>query len=79
MATSEARWKGDLSKAQMLLAAIDADDPDLFDCSIIDHGNDVGEIVIRVECDDIASMQSIMDDILACISAAEVSLQAIEN
>ncbi len=79
MATSEARWKGDLSRARMLLAAIDADDPSLFDSEVIDHGDDVGEIIIRVESDNIASLQSIMDDILACISAAEVSLQAIEN
>ena len=79
MATCEARWIGSRERAQALLSAIEADDPGMFTAEIIDGGNCDVVLIISVTADSIASLQSTMDDLLACLSAAEVSLDAIQG
>lgn len=79
MATCEARWIGRHERAQALLSAIEADDPDMFTAEITEGQNGEAVLTISVTADSISSLQSIMDDLLACLSAAEVSLDAIQG
>ena len=37
------------------------------------------ELVIQVDAEDLASLRATMDDLLACLSAVEVSLEAIQD
>jgi ethanolamine ammonia-lyase large subunit len=79
MATCEARWIGSHERAQALLSAIEADDPDMFTAEITEGQSGEAVLTISVTADSISSLQSIMDDLLACLSAAEVSLDAIQG
>ena len=79
MATCEARWIGDRERAYALLSAIEADDPGMFTADIANLVDNRVVLTISVTADSIASLQSTMDDLLACLSAAEVSLDAIQG
>ncbi|HIF04060.1 MAG TPA: hypothetical protein EYQ80_01185 [Candidatus Poseidoniales archaeon] len=79
MATAEARWRGPENRAKALLSAIQADDPDLFEMEMIDIGRGVIELVICVEAESLGTLQATMDDLLACLAAAEVSLDAVQD
>ena len=77
MGTCEARWVGDRNRAQALLSAIEADDPGMFTAEIINLDDGQVELVMRVTADSIPTLQSTMDDLLACLAAAEASLDVI--
>ena len=79
MATCEARWIGDRERAHALLSAIEADDPGMFTAEIANLGDNRVVLTISVTADSITSLQSTMDDLLACLSAVEVSLDAIQG
>ena len=79
MASCEARWIGDAEKAQALLSAIDADDPGMFTAEIANLDDGQVELIVGVTADNIATLQSTMDDLLACLAAAEASLDAIQG
>ena len=79
MASCEARWVGDAEKAQALLSAIDADDPGMFTAKIANLDDGQVELIVGVTADNIATLQSTMDDLLACLAAAEASLDAIQG
>jgi len=79
MATCEARWIGGAERARALLSAIDADDPDMFTAEIVELDGGQVELIVAVTADSIPSLQSTMDDLLACLAAAEVSLDAIQG
>ena len=79
MATCEARWIGDAERARALLSAIEADDPEMFTSEIIDLDDGQMELVVTVTTDSIPTLQSTMDDLLACLAAAEASLDAIQD
>ena len=79
MAACEARWVGDAEKAQALLSAIDADDPGMFTAEIANLDDGQVELIVGVTADNIATLQSTMDDLLACLAAAEASLDAIQG
>ena len=79
MATCEARWIGSRERAHALLSAIEADDPEMFTAVITNLTDNRAVLTISVTADNIASLQSTMDDLLACLSAAEVSLDAIQG
>ena len=79
MASCEARWVGDAEKAQALLSAIDADDPGMFTAEIANLDDGRVELIVGVTADNIATLQSTMDDLLACLAAAEASLDAIQG
>jgi hypothetical protein len=79
MATCEARWIGSRERANALLSAIEADDPEMFTAEITNLTDNRAELTISITADNIASLQSTMDDLLACLSAAEVSLDAIQG
>ncbi len=79
MATCEARWVGTRERAQALLSAIEVDDPEMFTPEITDGQEGEAVLTITVTADSISSLQSTMDDLPACLSAAEVSLDAIQG
>ena len=79
MATCEARWIGNGNRARALLSAIEADDPDMFSAEIVDLDNGQVELIVTVTTESIPTLQSTMDDLLACLAAAEASLEAIQG
>ena len=79
MATCEARWIGDRERAHALLSAIEADDPGMFTADIANLVDNRAVLTISVTAESITSLQSTMDDLLACLSAVEVSLDAIQG
>ncbi len=79
MATCEARWVGDGNRARALLSAIEADDPGMFTAEIVVMDGGQVELIVAVSADSISTLQSTMDDLLACLAAAEVSLDVIQD
>jgi hypothetical protein len=79
MATCEARWIGTANRAAALLSAINADDPELFSAKINDLGGGDAELIVTVTKENISTLQSTMDDLLACLAAAESSLDVIQD
>ncbi|MDP6844603.1 MAG: KEOPS complex subunit Pcc1 [Candidatus Thalassarchaeaceae archaeon] len=79
MATCEARWIGDEKRARVLLSAIQADDPEMFTAEIVPLDDGLVELIVSVTAESIPSLQSVMDDLLACLSAAESSLDSIQD
>ena len=79
MASCEARWIGELERAQALISAIEADDPDMFSTELNELEDGQVELIVRVENGSIPSLQSTMDDLLACLAVAEASLDVIHG
>ncbi|RZD33976.1 MAG: hypothetical protein CXT72_06950 [Methanobacteriota archaeon] len=71
-------WSGSRSRAEALLAGISADDPESFDAKIIDVGNGT-ELRITVVGTSLKTVRMTMDDLLACLSAADSGLDAIDD
>ena len=66
-------WVGPRERAEALLAAISPDDPESFEADIVEVGDGV-ELRIRVSGDHLKTVRSTVDDLLACLAAAESSL-----
>ena len=79
MASCEARWVGDRERAQALISAIEADDPEMFNAELTEMEDGQVELVVRVESSNIPSLQATMDDLLACLAVAEASLEVIHD
>ena len=79
MASCEARWIGERERAQALISAIEADDPEMFSTELNELENGQVELIVRVENESIPSLQSTMDDLLACLAVAEASLDVIHD
>mgnify|MGYP001450703176 FL=1 len=79
MASCEARWVGDRERAQALISAIEADDPEMFNAELTEMDDGQVELVVRVESTNIPSLQATMDDLLACLAVAEASLEVIHD
>ena len=79
MASCEARWIGERERAQALISAIEADDPDMFSTELNELEDGQVELIVRVESGSIPSLQSTMDDLLACLAVAEASLDVIHD
>ena len=79
MASCEARWVGDRERAQALIYAIEADDPEMFNAELTEMDDGQVELVVRVESSNIPSLQATMDDLLACLAVAEASLEVIHD
>lgn len=79
MASCEARWIGERARGQALLSAIQADDPEMFSAQLSELSDGLFELVVKVESSSIPSLQSTMDDLLACLAAAEASLDVIHD
>ena len=72
-AETEIVWSGSLERASALLAAISPDDPDSFEAEIVEVGGGA-ELRIRVVGGQLKTVRSTVDDLLACLAAAESSL-----
>ena len=70
---AEIVWCGDEKRARSLLAAISPDDPDSFEAEISGEG-DSAELKIIVSGEKLETVRSPVDDLLACLAAAESSL-----
>jgi|TARA_B100002051_G_scaffold63720_1_gene60446 hypothetical protein len=79
MASCEARWIGERERAQALISAIEADDPEMFSTELNELEDGQVELIVRVESGSIPSLQSTMDDLLACLAVAEASLDVIHD
>ena len=79
MASCEARWVGDRGRAQALISAIEADDPEMFNAELTEMDDGQVELVVKVESSNIPSLQATMDDLLACLAVAEASLEVIHD
>ena len=79
MASCEARWIGERERAQALISAIEADDPEMFSTELNELEDGEVELIVRVESRSIPSLQSTMDDLLACLAVAEASLDVIHD
>jgi hypothetical protein len=71
-------WAGSQSRAEALLAAISADDPDTFSAEIIEN-NGLLELKIFVVGDSLRNVRSTVDDLLACLGAIESTLNALNE
>jgi hypothetical protein len=69
-------WSGHKDRAEALLAAISPDDPGDFEVRISGKGDEV-EFRIVVDSTSLKQSRSTVDDILACLSAADSGLDAI--
>tara|TARA_B100000401_G_C52686825_1_gene662515 strand:- start:80 stop:319 length:240 start_codon:yes stop_codon:yes gene_type:complete len=79
MASCEARWIGERERAQALISSIEADDPEMFSTELNELEDGQVELIVRVESGSIPSLQSTMDDLLACLAVAEASLDVIHD
>ncbi len=70
-------WTGSKERGEALLAAISPDDPDDFTAELLDF-NDHVELRIGVTADGLGQSRSSVDDILACLSAAESGLDSLD-
>ena len=75
--TASILWTGSKERGEALFAAISPDDPDDFTVELLDF-NDYVELRIGVITDDLGRSRSSVDDILACLSAAESGLDSLD-
>jgi hypothetical protein len=70
---TEIVWSGSPEKARALLAAVSPDDPNSFEAKIVEVGEGA-ELRIIVVGEQLKTVRSTVDDLLACLAAAESSL-----
>tara|TARA_B100000902_G_scaffold331943_1_gene329651 strand:- start:71 stop:310 length:240 start_codon:yes stop_codon:yes gene_type:complete len=70
-------WKGELGRGKALLAAISPDDPEDFSVELSNEG-DLSELRIVISSDGLGQSRTSVDDILACLAAAESGLDSLE-
>ena len=70
-------WKGELERGKALLAAISPDDPEDFSVELSNEG-DLSELRIVISSDGLGQSRTSVDDILACLAAAESGLDSLE-
>ena len=68
---------GSRSHIEALLAGISADDPDTFDAEIIQSKDDF-QLKIVVSGENLATVRSTVDDLLACLGAIESTLNSLQ-
>ncbi|HJM18246.1 MAG TPA: KEOPS complex subunit Pcc1 [Candidatus Thalassarchaeaceae archaeon] len=73
---TEIIWNGGRDEAESLLAAISPDDPGDFEASIVEQEGSVS-LKIVIKSGSLGSARSTVDDILACLAAAESGMRAI--
>ena len=70
-------WKGELGRGEALLAAISPDDPEDFSVELQKEG-DQARLRIGVSSEGLGRSRASVDDILACLAAAEAGLDSLE-
>ena len=71
-------WTGTRARAEALMAAVSPDDPETFEAEIVEVDGCV-ELRIRVIGEELKTVRSTVDDLLACLAAAESSLDVIDG
>jgi len=74
---AEIVWVGPRERAAALLTAVSPDDPDSFESEIVEVEGGV-ELRIRVVGNRLKTVRSTVDDLLACLAAAESSLEVTD-
>ena len=69
-------WKGELDRGEALLAAISPDDPEDFSVELRKDGNQA-HLTIVVSSEGLGRSRASVDDILACLAAAESGLDSL--
>tara|TARA_Y100000768_G_scaffold259898_1_gene197835 strand:- start:4177 stop:4425 length:249 start_codon:yes stop_codon:yes gene_type:complete len=69
-------WTGSRDLAENLLESIMPDDPDSFASEIVELGDEVS-LTILVTSSELSELRATIDDILACLSAVEGSLEVL--
>lgn len=69
-------WTGPREVAETLLESIRPDDPGFFESEIVEAGEGV-ILTIVASSSDLSELRATIDDILACLSAVEGSLEAL--
>ena len=70
-------WKGEIGRGAALLAAISPDDPEDFSVELRKDG-DQARLRIVVSSEGLGRSRASVDDILACLAAAEAGLDSLE-
>ena len=76
---TEIVWTGELRRAEILLAAISPDDPDTFDALIVVNSDGTADLRFTVKGARFASVCATVDHLLACLGAAESSLDVLSD
>ena len=69
-------WTGSREVAENLLESIMPDDPESFESEIVESGDGVS-LTILISSSELSELRSTVDDILACLSAVEGSLEVL--
>ena len=69
-------WMGELGSGEALLAAISPDDPEDFSVELSKDGNQA-HLTIVVSSEGLGRSRASVDDILACLAAAESGLDSL--
>ena len=69
-------WKGEFARGEALLAAISPDDPEDFIVELMEDG-DRAQLRIVVSSEGLGRSRGSVDDILACLAAAESGLDSL--
>jgi len=69
-------WTGSRGFAENLLESIMPDDPDSFESEIVESEDGVS-LTILVSSSELSELRATVDDILACLSAVEGSLEVL--
>jgi len=74
--TARVVWTGSRDVAENLLESIMPDDPESFESEIVESGDRVS-LTILVASAELSELRATVDDILACLSAVEGSLEVL--
>ena len=69
-------WTGSREVAENLLESIMPDDPESFESEIVESDNGVS-LTILISSSELSELRATVDDILACLSAVEGSLEVL--
>ena len=69
-------WTGSREVAENLLESIIPDDPESFESEIVESEDGVS-LTILVSSSELSELRATVDDILACLSAVEGSLEVL--
>ncbi len=69
-------WTGSRGVAENLLESIMPDDPDSFESEIVESEDGVS-LTILISSSELSELRATVDDILACLSAVEGSLEVL--
>jgi|TARA_B100001094_G_scaffold329009_1_gene390816 hypothetical protein len=69
-------WRGELDRGKALLAAISPDDPDDFHVELVEDG-ELSKLRIALSSKGLSQSRTTVDDILACLAAAESGLDSM--